>query len=668
MADEIKLQGFLNTIKEIQQASQVSKADEAAAASRAIKSFVESAPGGEEFGKMVAGFISYAESVKPRGKKKDPTPSKLTDGVPGIKVAQSCSASDKSSIDILVGKTSVNETVVKKLFADGSPKGIRAAISQELTNNKKEIDAALKEANQAINDPVFKEKTKELGIPEGAVQSLFARIDAGISELSKDTESTKLVESSKKASTVQMKKLGNPFGSFASKLSIPGIVEAGDPIAPDSLKASQIQNSTGFNFKQIADQNPFGSLGLDFGNILGAVASTTNNLPVQKDIGVPVLSKTTVSSAVSPIALPALPALPAAPAAAPVEEIVKPDGSTNITTTVEKTQKLKSEPTTPVEDLNKTAYRLDPDGFIYKSFSISSLKLQVKMANREINNVNITWTGSAIDRSFNGAEEYNKKIIAIKSKINSVKNKPIYQRASWAHIFINRDGSIQGTLPIDKFGVYDHVEDNGFLLKGNKILKSGITVVVDAGHEVPFAEKNDTTYGPRSLTPEQQKTISKLLRYLTYIIPSIEAYGWDELTGVPAFGIGLDISAVLEQFRVGSGTSNYNSVNIVDEFSSTSAKPEEKDENIESEWATSRKVMAEKISQEAALKVKQTAKGREVLSHPRGSDARDAAIQEANDIDAQRRTLRGEINEERDKQTRLQSRAENAGITLDQTL
>ena len=655
MADEIKLQGFLNTIKEIQQASQVSKADEAANASRAIKSFVESAPGGEEFGKMVAGFISYAESVKPRGKKKDPTPSKLTDGVPGIKVAQSCSASDKSSIDILVGKTSVNETVVKKLFADGSPKGIRAAISQELTNNKKEIDAALKEANQAINDPVFKEKTKELGIPEGDVQSLFARIDAGISELSKDTESTKLVESSKKASTVQMKKLGNPFGSFASKLSIPGIVEAGDPIAPDSLKASQIQNSTGFNFKQIADQNPFGSLGLDFGNILGAVASTTNNLPVQKDIGVPVLSKTSVSSAVSPIA-------------APIEEIVKPDGSTNITTTVEKTQKLKSEPTTPVEDLNKTAYRLDPDGFIYKSFSISSLKLQVKMANREINNVNITWTGSAIDRSFNGAEEYNKKIIAIKSKINSVKNKPIYQRASWAHIFINRDGSIQGTLPIDKFGVYDHVEDNGFLLKGNKILKNGITVVVDAGHEVPFAEKNDTTYGPRSLTPEQQKTISKLLRYLSYIIPSIEAYGWDELTGVPAFGIGLDISAVLEQFRVGSGTSNYNSVNIVDEFSSTSAKPEEKDENIESEWATSRKVMAEKISQEAALKIKQQEKGREVLSLERGSDERDAAIKEANDIEAQRRKLKDEINEERDKQRRLQSRAANAGITLDQTL
>jgi hypothetical protein len=656
MADEIKLQGFLNTIKEIQQASQVSKADEAANASRAIKSFVESAPGGEEFGKMVAGFISYAESVKPRGKKKDPTPSKLTDGVPGIKVAQSCSASDKSSIDILVGKTSVDETVVKKLFADGSPKGIRAAISQELTNNKKQIDAALKEANQAINDPVFKEKTKELGIPEGDIQSLFSRIDAGISELSKDTESTKLVESSKKASAVQMKKLGNPFGSFASKLSIPGIVEAGDPIAPDSLKVSQIQNSTGFNFKQIADQNPFGSLGLDFGNILGAVASTTNNLPVQKDIGVPVLSKTAVSSVVSPVA------------AAPIEEIVKTDGSTNITTTVEKTQKLKSEPTTPVEDLNKTAYRLDPDGFIYNSFSISSLKLQVKMANREINNVNITWTGSAIDRSFNGAEEYNKKIIAIKSKINSVKNKPIHQRASWAHIFINRDGSIQGTLPIDKFGVYDHVEDNGFLLKGNKILKSGITVVVDAGHEVPFAEKNDTTYGPRSLTPEQQKTISKLLRYLTYIIPSIEAYGWDELTGVPAFGIGLDISAVLEQFRVGSGTSNYNSVNIVDEFSSTSAKPEEKDEDIEKEWADSRLLLESLLNEKQRLSKSKSELGKEAMSHPRGSDERDKAIQELNDLDGTRKRIDGEINEERDKQRRLQSRAANAGITLDQTL
>jgi hypothetical protein len=109
-------------------------------------------------------------------------------------------------------------------------------------------------------------------------------------------------------------------------------------------------------------------------------------------------------------------------------------------------------------------------------------------------------------------------------------------------------------------------------------------------------------------------------------------------------------------------------VNIVDEFSSTSAKPEEKDENIESEWATSRKVMAEKISQEAALKIKQQEKGREALSFPRFSDERDAAIKEANDIEAQRRKLKDEINEERDKQRRLQSRAANAGITLDQTL
>lgn len=551
MAEEIKLQGLLNTVKEIQQSSQVDAAEASANLNRAVKSFIESSPGSENFGKVVSGFIAYAESVKPRGKKKDPTPSKLSDGVPGIKVAQSCSVSDKSSIDILAGKTSNSETVVKKLFADGSPKGIRAAIAQELTNNKDKINAALAEANKALDDPVFKEKAKELGIPTAELETLTSSIDTNIEEFSKDLESGKVLDRIKKSSDIQMKKLGSPYGSFSSKISVPGVISAGDAIAPDSLKVKEIENATGFNFKTFADQNPFGSLGVDFGNILGAIASTTNNLPVQKDIGVPVLSKVSTTQA---------------------EEIIAPivtvDGSTNITETVEVTQRVKAEPTVPVEDLNKTAYRIDPDGFIYKKFSLSSLKLQVKMANREINNVNVTWTGSAIDRSFDGAEDYNKKIIAIKSKLNSVKNLPIHQRASWAHIFVNRDGSIQGTLPIDKFGVYDHIDQSGFKVKANEILSKGITIVIDAGHEVSHSEKTDSTYGPRSLTPEQQKTLAKSLRYLSYIIPGIEAYAWDELTGNPAFGIGLDINAVMDQFRVGTGSSSYD-INLVENFSST---------------------------------------------------------------------------------------------------
>lgn len=732
MADEIKLQAFQNTVKELQQASHLPEAEQKAAASRAISNFINSSPGSASLKSKFAGFVSYAESVKPRGKKKDPTPSKLVDEVPGIEVAKSCSTSDKSSIDVLTGKTSKEKTVVKKLFADGSPKGIRAAISQELTNNKKEIDAALKEANQASKDPVFQEKMKELGIAPDAVTSLITQIDNGISELAKDTESTKMSEDSKKASSIQMQKLGNPFGSFASKLGIPGVVNVGDPIAPDSLKAKEIEAVSGFNFNQIADKNPFGSIGVAFGNILGAIASKTNNLPVQKDIGVSVPSKILGTSALPsigelpslppgggipslpstgglpkianpaiPSGLPSLPSgtgLPSSPGSVssfvtnpagfeqqdiddtlakyenlggastepePVEDIVKPDGSTNIAKTVEKTEKVKAEPTVPVEDLNKTANRVDPDGFVYKTLHGSEFKLAVKMAGREINNVNVTWTGSAIDRSFKGAEDYNKKIIATKAKDPSLKNLPIHERASWAHIFINRDGTMQGTLPLDKFGKF--TADSPIKVKANSTLSNGITIVVDAGHEVSFSEKNDTTYGPRSLTPEQQKTLSKALRVLSYYVPGITALGWDEITGIPALGIGLDMTAVMEQYRVGVGTSTY-TADLPDKFSTTTKKPEENDDTIEEDWAKSRLLLESLINEKQRLSKSKSELGKEAMSHPSGSDERDKAIQELNNLSETRKKVDGEIDAELLKQKRLKDRAKTAGITLDETI
>ena len=530
MAEEIKRQLLKNKIDEVIRSSQADNAEASANLSRAIKNFISSPPGSENFGQVVSGFISYAESVKPRGTKKDPTPSKLSGSVPGINTEETPSSADKSSIDTLVGKTSKDSTVVKKLFADGSPKGIRAAISQHLTDNKDEINAAMKEANKALNDPVLKEKAKELGIPEEAFTALAARLDTDITTFAQDLESEKAVEQSKKVSNAQMRSLGNPYGSFKSKISVPGVVNAGDPLAPGSLKIQEIESKTGFNFSAIAEQNPFGSLGIDFGNILGAASSVSSNLPVQKDIGVKIPAKVIDADTSEEVA-------------ESITSLVKEDGSTNIAEAVEEAEKVKAEPTTPVVDLNSTTNRLSSDGFLYGETAIGykEITLAAKTSTRIINNLNFTWTGSAMDRQYASGEEYNKKIIEMKKDMSAVANLPIDKRASWAHIFVRKNGTLDLILPIDKFGVYDHITDDGIKDEANKILEEGITIVIDAGHEVPHAEATNSTYGPKSITPEQMKSLGKLIKMLTYCYSASVPYSWDRITGNSAFGIGLDI-------------------------------------------------------------------------------------------------------------------------------
>ena len=73
-----------NKQKEVRELSATEKAAAKARERQALKLFSEFASGSATFGQTVSGFTSMAESAKPRGKKKDPTPSQMGASVPKV--------------------------------------------------------------------------------------------------------------------------------------------------------------------------------------------------------------------------------------------------------------------------------------------------------------------------------------------------------------------------------------------------------------------------------------------------------------------------------------------------------------------------------------------------------------------------------------------------------
>ena len=103
-----------NKQKEVKELSAAEKAEAKARERQALKLFGEMASGSATFGQTVSGFMSLAESAKPRGKKKDPTPSKMGSSVPEISTTSL--PTEKTNIDLLCGRTSKSDVVVDKII------------------------------------------------------------------------------------------------------------------------------------------------------------------------------------------------------------------------------------------------------------------------------------------------------------------------------------------------------------------------------------------------------------------------------------------------------------------------------------------------------------------------------------------------------------------------
>jgi len=526
-----------NKQKEVRELSAAEKAQEKARQRQALKLFGEMASGSATFGQTVSGFMSLAESAKPRGKKKDPTPSRMGDGVP--KVATVVVPTEKTNIDTLIGRTSRDDVVVDQIIADGSPKGIQKALEEGKALSPSIIKDAVNKANSAANDPVAQEKFREAGLDPQAVSALVSQIDADVLTAVVEPDHTiDAVNDVKDISKKQMLTLDNPFGSFKSKIDDVGLgVKVGDPVAPSSnvvgnmLSRFKANTSTagGAGFGALGDvieENKFGAIGVPKANMMGNIAASTQGIDTFKELGVEIPGAIGGIDQTTGIEIP---------------NIVDTKGFTNLQDVLEDGPVMNTKVTTPIQEVGSITEDTVSPTFVYtKVHSLEELILDLKSVRRPFHTLTVEWTGSAADRKVI-PKQFNDIMKAFYDAIPEAKTLSEQKKASPGHFFIEKDGTVTRMLPLEEHGIYP-LGDQGAEVQSvaNNLLKFGVNVIFDAGHSVPAGEKSATTYDPQSINGEQYKSFKMIASAFLHVKPGGRALGWDTIFG-PHAGPGFHV-------------------------------------------------------------------------------------------------------------------------------
>lgn len=483
-----------NQMAQSQEASELDKEGLALAEKMMENAFKKDATVSEDMGQEVLGYISKAASVKKRGANPKPDPTPALSG-PNAGKGNTRTPSNKSALDILTGHSSKASNVVKKVLAPGNIEGIRQAnkdgfqLTEEEINQK--FDEAAAAAEIAANDPAVKEKFRQLGIPEDTFTGLTGKLTSGIKDIAASNPGAAIVTAQKQMSEKQMSSLENPFGSLQSKIAVPDLgVKAGDPLAPGSDLLNKMKDKTGFSLDALSEKNPFGSMGVDFGNIQGAIASKVKGLGVPKDLGVNIPS---VSSA-SDIKAAGF------ADASQVPDIVNKGGFTNLAAIVQKNESVPANivPSTPVEEIGVPPDRPLQTLLYTTAHTSEEIELEFGTTKREIGIIIVRWTGTTSDRRIESAKTYNEKVIEKKGKSANV------------HYIILRDGTVQRILNTEVAPSLSEARIASatgatlqYRLALDNIYASSIVVLFDAGYTCTEAEKNDKFLSARSITSEQ---------------------------------------------------------------------------------------------------------------------------------------------------------------------
>ena len=522
----VKRPDLKNKQKEVKELSEADKARQRAAAQQAIKLFTGLQPGADNFGKIVAGFQSIAESVKPRGNKKDPTPSVMGGSV-GKGTKNTATPTKKTEIDALTEKETKANNIVKKALADGSPNGIRNALADVTNLYEDEINEGLAEVNKAAEDPVVKEQFAKLGLDSTEITNVTKQIDGGkLANIIREGPTNKIVADQKKVTTNQMKALGNPFGSFSSKIDFSALgIKSGDPISPDSKTIAQMKEKTGLDISGLAIPNPFGSMGIDKGNLMGTLASSTKGLPAMTDIGTAVPAATggdQLAAAASGIKIP---------------DIIDVHGRTNLSETVDKgTITAVDEPTTPVEEVGFSNTRSQNSLLFTTVNSMNEFEIEMRASGRRPNfNFMVGWTFSGSNVRLT-AKEYHE---IVKEEIKAGYEKkgvdfnkiPEYLQGAMCHYFIRKDGTLERVMPLETRSnvnwlapktnnLEDEIKIRDFLAPINDALLSSTVLFFDAGSTATAGNITRKTVSPKSITDEQWATFDKVCATVIKISPA----------------------------------------------------------------------------------------------------------------------------------------------------
>ena len=551
---------------------------------KADKIIAETATNSDQLGKETAGFKSLTESTKAKTaipkpnkvQKPNPSPSEMTANVPGITVTKN--PVDKNSVDILGASVTEQRKNLNKIIASGSSKGVKktlenSTIAKEYNIRAPDVNSAVKSGatlQDLATDPFIQNGLKGAGLSADEIEEVNKDIDEAIAAVSGQEQKLLAVQPQKEFSVKQFRALGNPIGSPG--VSLPAQIGQSNPlsslVAPitknplSSLGAiagavagaknggalgavvggvlgsviGDAINTNANGANNFAPGNPFGSLGMDFGNIMASVTGLAQGTGSFKELGQSIPG---IPGGIDPVTK------------TPVPDIVQPTGNTQLAKTVDKgTKTAVDTPTTPVKQVTKTKTTgIDalPVNGVDNEFwggyepvnSKKEFELEIKSCPRKIKNVIVCWSGSA-ENEFNTARSYNDAIHKKYLKLPEQKRKNLETSRSIGRLsyrntnyFIRKDGVVERLIPVGTSpgAFFQKSLTRESRSKYKKLHDEGIMIQFDAGTlgEAPDAKKSWDTLSDKSITPEQWKTFDMMMDVMYRHSPGGIFKGVDQL-------------------------------------------------------------------------------------------------------------------------------------------
>jgi len=454
----------------------------------------------EKVGELASGFKLIAEGVKVEKKDVEPIISEITNNIPGIDIKKS--SSKKTEIETLTGKKA-EDGVLDKVMASPDPKGVGNALDKAIGALPSKVEAAVVEMNEVAKDPITRQKFADVGIDGDTLDALVGSLSKGSLDLVNTNFATSATKNMKLTSKIQMKELDNPFGSFTD-------VKTGLPTGGKIPSGNKVQN-------------PFGSLGIDFGNIMGNISSLTSGLPTAQNLGDEISSIKGAINGIDP------------KTNLPVPNIINKNGTTDLAKVVSKGNKTNTKATTPVDDI--VSNRAIPELTFKKVSNREEFELELRQCSRELSAMVVDWTGSFLDENLNAKQlnKRSKKNRAIRREQGNIRNSGDDRLQS--HYVILRDGTVERCLPVS--GEIDR-----------QVWQKGTFVVTFVGGYNCFSgTKNYNEFlSADSLTEEQNLTFDEMLEAFFNVFPGGAVVGLDAITLDQSYGPGFNCSEYIKKF------------------------------------------------------------------------------------------------------------------------
>jgi hypothetical protein len=436
---------------------------------------VEGTTLGVDVGTSKGGFTSLAASVKESQTETDETVvSIMTEGVPGVTVTKSLSSSDQGDITTLTGRSATGG-FLNATIVSGNPKGISTALTAVVGASPAQTKTALKSVSPYPDEA------------ETAVE---------------EDISTDVATGAEKIASKTMKSINNPFKSIDA----------------------------------ITGQLGFGSLGLDFGNLLAAALGDKLTIPQISQFGQ---------------VMPGLPnnfVLPKGSVAPP--NIISSDASTNLRGNLREQDPLPPnvQNSEPPLDLSSNAsdftFPLPADYEFTEVGGFEELESEIRNCKRPLTTSIVYWSTTYSNRDWDSYQlnEFHtiRQINGLGNKAFArlVANDPTFGKIEW-HYVIRKDGVIQRGRPISLNGFVPTAanieEENG--------LKIGFIAGFNGPNDDPAAKLTSD-----SITPNQWQAFDAFITAFYNAIPGGSVVGAqsfynDDLPTGPGFDVETYVSS-----------------------------------------------------------------------------------------------------------------------------